>query len=138
MHVLLLPWPALVGHLLSLLLRTAHLGSPRGAPSHSDSSVNSFVSQVFSKSVAANGSYPTPNWKCASASLRGEPLLPVQQLAAILPPQSAALLPAPYRQLLLDPNSPLTEFYPPLASVGLTDDDKNRYVASVQSPRLTV
>lgn len=82
--------------------------------------------EVFSKSIAANGSYPTPDWHSATASLRGEPLLPVQQLAAILPPQSAALLPAPYRHLLLDAKSPVADFYPPLAGVGLTDDDRNR------------
>lgn len=84
------------------------------------------TAQVFNKSLSANGTYPTPNWKSAAASLKGEPLLPVQQLAAILPPQSAALLPAPYRHLLLDPKSPVADFYPPLAAVSLTDDDRNR------------
>ena len=80
---------------------------------------------MFSKSVAATGAYPPPAW-LEKASARGEPLRPLQQLAAVIPPQSAALLPAPYRHLILDSASPIAEFYPPSDKLEFTDDDKNR------------
>ncbi|EOD35259.1 hypothetical protein EMIHUDRAFT_455347 [Emiliania huxleyi CCMP1516] len=49
------------------------------------------------------------------------PLRPVQQLAAVLPPSSAALLPASYRPLVCSGSSPLAAYYPrdvPLDSRG--------------------
>ncbi|KAH0576447.1 5'-3' exoribonuclease 2 [Spironucleus salmonicida] len=45
-------------------------------------------------------------------NLASQPLLPYQQLLAVLPPASVQLLPAAYRNLMLDPNSPLRPFYP--------------------------
>eukprot|EP01052_Picozoa_sp_SAG31_P028911 SAG31_NODE_2832_length_5025_cov_4.096427_1_plen_1180_part_00 len=41
----------------------------------------------------------------------GKPFLPFQQLLGVLPPQSSALLPAPYRALMTNPNSPVYEFF---------------------------
>ncbi len=40
------------------------------------------------------------------------PLLPFQQLLAVLPPQSAPLIPSPLRDLVTEENSPIREFYP--------------------------
>ncbi|CAN0142229.1 unnamed protein product, partial [Laminaria digitata] len=34
------------------------------------------------------------------------------QLLSVLPPQSADFLPDPYKQLMIDPASPLLEYYP--------------------------
>ncbi|XP_032296461.1 5'-3' exoribonuclease 1 isoform X2 [Drosophila virilis] len=42
----------------------------------------------------------------------GKPFLPFQQLLAVLPAASVSLLPAAYHDLMLNPNSPLAEFYP--------------------------
>ena len=41
----------------------------------------------------------------------GKPFLPFQQLLGVLPPLSSALLPAPYRALMTNPNSPVYEFF---------------------------
>lgn len=40
------------------------------------------------------------------------PLKPIEQLLCVLPPQSKDLLPAKFRFLMTDPNSPLIELYP--------------------------
>ncbi|OQS07005.1 5'-3' exoribonuclease 1 (ISS) [Thraustotheca clavata] len=42
----------------------------------------------------------------------GTPFLPFQQLMSTLPPTSANLVPQSYQQLILDPNSPISAFYP--------------------------
>lgn len=42
----------------------------------------------------------------------GEPLLPYQQLMGCLPPASSALVPKPYRWLMISPESPIIQFYP--------------------------
>lgn len=43
---------------------------------------------------------------------KGKNLPPLAQLLSVLPPQSADLLPKPLAELMLDPNSPLAEYYP--------------------------
>jgi hypothetical protein len=45
------------------------------------------------------------------------PLLPLQQLLAVLPTASISLLPISYHKLILDSDSPLTEFYPSVQSI---------------------
>eukprot|EP01125_Pyxidicula_operculata_P011046 TRINITY_DN360_c7_g1_i5.p1 TRINITY_DN360_c7_g1~~TRINITY_DN360_c7_g1_i5.p1 ORF type:complete len:1020 (-),score=246.58 TRINITY_DN360_c7_g1_i5:38-3097(-) len=47
-----------------------------------------------------------------NAPNKGSPLLPFLQLVAVLPPQSASLLPLPLQPLLTSPTSPLIEFFP--------------------------
>eukprot|EP00588_Corethron_pennatum_P010221 CAMPEP_0194275146 /NCGR_PEP_ID=MMETSP0169-20130528/8055_1 /TAXON_ID=218684 /ORGANISM="Corethron pennatum, Strain L29A3" /LENGTH=1405 /DNA_ID=CAMNT_0039018539 /DNA_START=66 /DNA_END=4280 /DNA_ORIENTATION=- len=42
----------------------------------------------------------------------GEPLRPFEQLLGCMPPSSAYLLPAPYRELMTSPTSPLKKYYP--------------------------
>ena len=43
---------------------------------------------------------------------KGEPFPPLAQLLSVLPPQSAQLVPAPYRELMLSPTSPVFDAYP--------------------------
>jgi len=43
----------------------------------------------------------------------GTPFPSLAQLLSVLPPQSAQLLPKPLGELMLDPTSPLIDFYPP-------------------------
>jgi len=52
------------------------------------------------------------------------PFPPELQLLAVLPPQSAELLPEPLRFLLLDPASPVLEFYPQEFEVDLKEGDR--------------
>ena len=42
----------------------------------------------------------------------GTPFKPLAQLLSVLPPQSAALVPPPYRELMLSPASPVFDAYP--------------------------
>ena len=55
---------------------------------------------------------------------QSRPLLPFQQLLAVLPPQSASLIPAPLRDLVTEENSPLREFYPKEFHVDLSGKRK--------------
>lgn len=42
----------------------------------------------------------------------GKPFLPLQHLLAVLPPRNSHLLPKPLRFLLINPESPIIDFYP--------------------------
>lgn len=42
----------------------------------------------------------------------GSPLTPIEQLMSVLPPASNSLVPQPLRSLMLDPTSPVKDFYP--------------------------
>lgn len=43
---------------------------------------------------------------------RGRPFSPLTQLMAVLPPESARFLPEPMRNLMIQPDSPVVDFYP--------------------------
>lgn len=43
---------------------------------------------------------------------QGSPFRPFQQLLAVLPSASSQLLPAPFQPLMLNPDSPILDFYP--------------------------
>lgn len=43
---------------------------------------------------------------------KGRPFKPLTQLMAVLPPESAHFLPAPMRDMMLQPSSPVVDFYP--------------------------
>jgi len=43
----------------------------------------------------------------------GTPFPSLAQLLSVLPPQSATLLPKPFAELMIEPSSPLTPYYPP-------------------------
>ena len=64
---------------------------------------------------------------------RSEPFKPFQQLLAVLPPSSSTLLPAPYRRLMLDPASPLADFFPAEIKTDL-HDKRNDWEAVVLLP----
>ena len=42
----------------------------------------------------------------------GKPLRPMEQLMAVLPPESADALPLSLAKLMTDPDSPIKDFYP--------------------------
>ena len=42
----------------------------------------------------------------------GAPFPPLAQLLSVLPPQSADLVPPPYRELMLSPSSPIYDAFP--------------------------
>jgi 5'-3' exoribonuclease 1 len=48
----------------------------------------------------------------ATSFIKDSPPLPFVQLLCILPPESAELLPRPFRKLMLDPDSPIADTYP--------------------------
>jgi len=58
---------------------------------------------------------------CADLEVRipeGGPVTPLMQLLSVLPGQSASLLPEEYGRLMVDPASPLAEFFPPEFTAG--------------------
>ncbi|KAH8399870.1 hypothetical protein KR215_003675, partial [Drosophila sulfurigaster] len=63
----------------------------------------------------------------------GEPFLPFQQLLAVMPAASSALLPPAYHHLMLNENSPLAEFYPKEFESDL-NGKKNEWEAVVLIP----
>jgi 5'-3' exoribonuclease 1 len=86
-----------------------------------------WVLQYYYRGVASWGWYypfhyaPTasdlvgPQLAAVAASLtfkQGEPFKPFEQLLAVLPAASSALLPEPHRRLMLDPSSLIKDFYP--------------------------
>ena len=54
----------------------------------------------------------------AVAFAQGTPFRPFEQLLAVLPSASAKLLPSPFRSLMLEPGSPIVDFYPDTFEVG--------------------
>lgn len=60
----------------------------------------------------------------------GVPFHPFEQLLAVLPPASANLLPEPFRKLMLQPDSPIIDFYPPKIDYDL-NGKKHRWEAIV-------
>ncbi len=48
---------------------------------------------------------------------QGTPFRPFEQLLAVLPAASSRHLPLPFRDLMLNPNSPIIDFYPPTFEV---------------------
>jgi 5'-3' exonuclease len=63
----------------------------------------------------------------------GRPFTPLLQLLAVLPPQSSSFLPKSYRDLMLDPNSPLATYYPVDFSVD-TNGKRNAWESIVKIP----
>ncbi len=63
----------------------------------------------------------------------GTPLLPFEQLLAVLPPKSAQLLPAAARPLLLDETSSILDMYPESFEVEL-DGKRYEYQGHVKLP----
>ena len=50
---------------------------------------------------------------CSMEFELGEPFPSLAQLLSVLPPQSSALLPKPFAELMVHPSSPLITYYPP-------------------------
>ena len=63
------------------------------------------------------------------------PLLPFQQLLAVLPPKSSGLLPYPLNNLLLNDDSPLKEFCPDKFEIDLSGK-KHEYQGIVILPMI--
>mmetsp|Transcript_11284 Transcript_11284/g.20392 ORF Transcript_11284/g.20392 Transcript_11284/m.20392 type:complete len:658 (+) Transcript_11284:94-2067(+) len=64
---------------------------------------------------------------------KGKPFRPIEQLLAVLPPASAALLPVPYRELMINDDSPVKESYPTEFTVDL-NGKRNSWEAVVIIP----
>ncbi|VDK85845.1 unnamed protein product [Litomosoides sigmodontis] len=62
-----------------------------------------------------------------------EPFKPFEQLLAVLPAASADCLPPPYRELMIDPKSPIIDFYPEQFETDL-NGKKNDWEAVVLLP----
>ena len=64
------------------------------------------AAELAAAALAASKSKTRPAFE------RGEPFRPYQQLLAVLPAASAAHLPGPFRPLMLEATSPISDFYP--------------------------
>lgn len=64
---------------------------------------------------------------------RGQPFRPLTQLMAVLPPESAQFLPIPMQNLMIDPRSPIVDFYPADFKVDL-NGKRNDWEAVVLVP----
>ena len=53
-----------------------------------------------------------------------KPMPPYEQLLSVLPPDRAFLLPEPYQDLLVNPSSPIADFYPRKVQID-TDGKRN-------------
>ena len=64
---------------------------------------------------------------------QGEPFTPLMQLLSVLPPQSSGMLPTSYKDLMIDPASPLVEYYPKDFEVD-SNGKKNSWECIVRIP----
>lgn len=63
----------------------------------------------------------------------GHPFRPFQQLMSVLPDRSRKLVPAPYRELMTEPSSPIIDFYPREFKLDM-NGKKNDWEAVVKIP----
>ena len=63
----------------------------------------------------------------------GAPFAPFEQLLAVLPAASSALLPEPHRRLMLDPSSAIKDFYPTDFKIDF-EGKRNEWEGVVQVP----
>lgn len=97
--------------------------APRPPPRPSVPSARRSLALAHALSAHSNVAHPPPPppaiFLChAVAFTQGTPFRPFEQLLAVLPSASARLLPLPYRSLMLNPASPVIDFYPPTFEVG--------------------
>jgi len=52
---------------------------------------------------------------------KGDPFKPLEQLLGVLPPQSSKFLPQPYQTLMIDPTSPIFQYYPTIFKIEQRD-----------------
>lgn len=67
---------------------------------------------------------------------KNEPLTPFEQLLAVLPPESATILPEPFEKLMTDKNSPVNLFYPETDSIKI--EIKSEYEKTILVPFIDV
>uniref|UniRef100_A0A5S6R185 5'-3' exoribonuclease 1 n=1 Tax=Trichuris muris TaxID=70415 RepID=A0A5S6R185_TRIMR len=69
--------------------------------------------------------------------VKGSPLLPFQQLLAVLPPASSKLIPRTYRDLMINASSPIVSFYPEEFEIDL-NGKRNDWESVVKLPFIDV
>lgn len=67
---------------------------------------------------------------------KNEPLTPFEQLLAVLPPESAGILPEPFEKLMIDKTSPINLFYPETDSIKI--EIKSEYEKTILVPFIDV